>query len=95
MRPWSGYCTNRAKHYRHKTHAEIAAEIEKSPKAVAEWLRTHGLRKCPNYTENETYLLANFPASQCQPFIPHKSLNALRIKQWRIRSSIRVAESTR
>lgn len=95
MNRWTGYCTNRAKRFKEKQHAEIAAELEKSPKAVAEWLRTHGMKKCPNYTEMEIYLLSNFKAKYCQQYIPHKTLNALKIKQCRLKRSTRASASIR
>lgn len=95
MKSWSGYCTNRAKHYKERKHSDIAAEIGKSPKAVSQWLRIHGFQKCPNYTEMETYLLANFTASHCLAFIPHKSINALKIKQCRMRQLTRASVSMR
>lgn len=41
-------------------------------------------KKIPNYTEMGLYLLQNFNYRLCAEFIKHKSLNALKIKQWRL-----------
>lgn len=81
--------------YRSCTHKQLAEQLNKSPKAVAEWLRKRGLKKCPNYTETEVYLLANFSVKHCSQFIKNKSINALRIKQCRIRKAMLVSESTK
>lgn len=81
--------------FRSCTHNQIAEHLNKNPKTVAEWLRRHGLTKCSNYTEMELYMLSNFSAKHCLQFIPHKSLNALKIKQCRIRKSILAAASTK
>lgn len=85
MKRWNKTSTILAvNNFKKLTHAEIAKNLDKNPKAVSEWLRSRGFLKCPNYTETEIYILENFPAKNCTQFIPHKSLNALRIKKHRI-----------
>lgn len=79
--------------YRSCTHAQIAERLNKKPKTVSEYLRKRGLKKCPNYTEMEIYMLANFSVKHCANFITHKSINALKIKKWRINKAILASES--
>lgn len=72
--------------YKKKTYRELSEKLGKSETAISLFLCSQGVVKCRNYTETETYLLENFPARQCAQFIPHKSLNAIKIKQSRIRA---------
>ena len=75
--------------YKEMPIAQIAKELDRNPDTVNNWLRTHGYRKCPNYTEMEIYLLLNFSFDHCHQIIKHKSRNALKIKQWRLKNAQR------
>lgn len=75
--------------YRHKTIIEIAKYLEKNPKSIYEFLRRRKLHKNRRYTENEEYLLNNFTVDAAKEFIPNKSLNALKLKQWRLKRNTR------
>lgn len=82
------------KGYKHLPITEIAKDINRNPKAVYEWLRKTGYKKRPRYSEMECFLLLNYNINACKQVIPYKSLNALRIKQWRLRKAIRANAST-
>lgn len=68
-------------------HSEIAGIIGKRAKTVSEYLRRRGLKKCQNYTDTEIYILLHFDIKVCKQFIQHKSLNALKIKKWRLKNA--------
>lgn len=55
--------------YLQQKHTDIAAELGKNPKSVSEWLRRHNLKKCPNYSEMEIYILLNFSIKNCAQMI--------------------------
>lgn len=61
-----------------------AKKIGVNTKTHFERRRKRGVVVMPRYTETEIYLLMNFDYRACKPFISHKSLNALKIKQWRL-----------
>jgi len=88
MKKWNSTSAHIA-YLEHKTltHKEIAEIIGKKPKTVAAWLANRGLLKRPNYTETEIYILQNFHVHNCAQFIPNKSINALKIKQCRLRKA--------
>ncbi len=65
-------------------YRDIAALIGKNENQVFAFLSRQHIRKIPNYTEMEIYMLQNFPVNICAPFIPHKTFNALKIKKSRI-----------
>jgi len=55
------------------------------PKTLLEKRRLKRVLVIPQYTDIEIYLLKNFNYKHCAEFIKHKSLNALKIKQWRLK----------
>jgi len=71
--------------YKKKDYLSIARQIGKKPDQVFALLSRNHIKKIPNYTEMETYILQNFPVKVCAQFIPHKTINALKIKQCRLR----------
>ena len=62
-----------------------AKEQDIRPKTMLEDRRKKGKLVVPQYTETELFLLNNFDYKHCATIIKHKTLNALKIKQWRIR----------
>lgn len=84
------HCTTRQKvialaNFKKEPYSAIAQKTGISEKAISRIVRTHGLAKCPDYTETEEYILIHFHVLLCAPFIPHKTINALKIKQSRLR----------
>ena len=52
-------------------------------------LNTKGIKHIPRYSDTEIYMLENFDYKICAQHIKHKSLNALKIKQWRLRKKMK------
>lgn len=55
------------------------------PKTLLEKRRKKRQLVIPQYTEMELFLLENFDYKHCAKIITHKSINALKIKQWRMK----------
>lgn len=86
MARWSGYQIRFAKqHYRTKSHREIANTIGKTPEQVASWLERHGYIKSPNFTSTENLLIMELTPRAAHVYIPHKSLNAIKIQKCRLK----------
>jgi hypothetical protein len=75
--------------YKTKDYRQIGDMIGKSPNQIHSFLARNNFKKIPDYSEMEDYMLLNFPAKLCAQFIPKKTLNALKIKQCRLRKNIR------
>ena len=66
---------------------QIADKLNLKQNTLSERFRREGVKVMPHYTSMEIYMLENFHYTACAPFIKHKSLNALKIKQWRLTRS--------
>ena len=88
MRPVPYYSTKIMRSgYKEKPITDIATELQRSPKSIYNWLNRRKLLKRPRYSEMEIYMLQNFPVKTVAQFIPHKSVNALKIKKSRLTQS--------
>ena len=75
----------RIKNYKRGDITKEAKKIGIDKDFYIQRLTRHKIKHIPRYSDTEIYLLENFDYKHCAKYIPHKSLNALKIKQWRLK----------
>ena len=68
------------------TVKEIAKMVNKPEKSIYNWLKKHNIKKIRRYGDTELYMIQNFDVRNVKQFITDKSVNALRIKQCRLKA---------
>ena len=84
MRKWNQWRVNFALKHRHMKLAFVAAVFAQKPKAICEFYRKRGVLRIPNYNDQEIEWLRTLPLEECCRLMPNRSINALRIKKWRL-----------
>jgi len=72
-----------------KSIDEIASMLARSKRAIYELMRRNGWLLRRRYTDSEIFIIATFDISQSSGIIKDKTLNAIRIKKWRIKNKSR------
>jgi len=70
---------------------DIAKLVNRSDRAIYELARRKKVPFRRGYTETELYILENFPLGAVAGIITDKSANALKLKRWRMKKSVKTS----
>lgn len=68
---------------------EIAGNINRSKRAIYEFIRRNNYTLLRRYTENEMYIIKNFEIENVSFIISDKTKAGIRIKRWRLKNKSR------